>query len=292
MAEKQKYPAYPIVYAEIWKPLSPNVCPNDIIKPYYYISNYGRLYSTYSNRLLFLSTDEDGYLFACIHTENKRDTRRFNQTNIRINRAVLITFCDNLPLNYQELQVNHRDSNRKNNMLWNLEWVTPYENDFHARVYGFKNTRDINGENNISAKLSNEDVYNIVDLLKSQKYTFKEISDMYNISPNVIRNIAHNKSWVCLELNISEDDIRYSNAFTNDEFHSICKYFECNDINNKSIFPSKISVLEKCFNDLGLYTKYDFESKRRTLSRLLDRSDRNKTIYEKVISKYNYYYNR
>lgn len=53
--------------------------------------------------------------------------------NMRICRLVAIHFIDNP---YGKLQVNHKDGNKKNDNLDNLEWVTPSENMQHAKISG------------------------------------------------------------------------------------------------------------------------------------------------------------
>ena len=50
------------------------------------------------------------------------------QHKAHVHRLVYLTWCDPLPRNYQELQVNHRDEQKCNNNYYNLELVTAKEN--------------------------------------------------------------------------------------------------------------------------------------------------------------------
>lgn len=68
----------------------------------------------------------------------------------------------------------------------------------HGRVKrSFKNKNRSNfgyGEYNKQHKLTNENVYNIINLI-NKKYSDKFISEIYNVDPETIRNIRIGKSW-------------------------------------------------------------------------------------------------
>ena len=51
--------------------------------------------------------------------------------NFRVHRLILIVF-----IGKSSLEVNHKDTNKINNKLENLEWVTPKQNMEHARKNG------------------------------------------------------------------------------------------------------------------------------------------------------------
>lgn len=101
---------------EIWKD----------IKGYeglYQISNLGRVKSLKTGKIRKQCYDKDRYLK--IELSNK------TQKSLKIHRLVAQAFIPN-PLNLP--QVNHKDGNKLNNNVNNLEWVSPSENTRH-RIY-------------------------------------------------------------------------------------------------------------------------------------------------------------
>lgn len=105
-----------------------------------------------------------------------------------IHRLVAIAFIPN-PNNYE--QVNHKDGNKLNNHVSNLEWCSNRQNADHATI---NNLRKCNyGEKHHNTKLKNEDVFNIRKLLSLGK-TQTEIGKMYNVTSTAIYYIKHNKN--------------------------------------------------------------------------------------------------
>ena len=65
--------------------------------------------------------------------------------------------------------------------------------------------RETKGENNGRAKLNNEKVLEIINLLKSKKYSQNEIARMYGVSPTTIWHIKKKDTWTHLTKNITFD---------------------------------------------------------------------------------------
>lgn len=113
---------------EIWKDISG-------FEGIYQVSNFGRVQvlprprksksgTTYYSKakLLKFQEDADGYYGVGLHKDGK-------QFDYRVNRLVGITFIpnpNNLPI------VHHKDNNKKNNCVDNLEWVSVSVNTQHA----------------------------------------------------------------------------------------------------------------------------------------------------------------
>lgn len=91
--------------------------------------------------------------------------------------------------------VNHKDGNRSNNDISNLEWVTYSENHKHAyRVLGRKvnNDNSPKGEKHPFSKLKIEEVKNI----RKSNISGVSLAKQYNVSTALISRIKNNKTWI------------------------------------------------------------------------------------------------
>jgi hypothetical protein len=91
--------------------------------PRYEISNYGRVRSRKNDKERFLKVcvNNYGYELVCLFDGKKRYTSY-------IHRLVAEVF---IPTSNKALVVNHKDKNRKNNKIENLEWVSVMDNMWH-----------------------------------------------------------------------------------------------------------------------------------------------------------------
>ena len=109
---------------EIWKP----------IEDYedYLISNYGRIIS-FKNKFnigVILKPDNNkGYYYVNLYKKG------FKRKKFRIHRTVAKTFIQN-PDNLSE--VNHKDENKLNNYVNNLEWCTSQYNNEYSKAKEYK----------------------------------------------------------------------------------------------------------------------------------------------------------
>jgi len=71
--------------------------------------------------------------------------------NVRVHRMVAMKYIPN-PMGYPI--INHKDGNKLNNSVSNLEWCTFRHNNIHAIEFGLVGT----GEKKVNSKLSREDV--------------------------------------------------------------------------------------------------------------------------------------
>lgn len=111
----------------------------------YAISNKGRIYSYLSNKMLSQCLRR-GYLSVCLITGDGRKKME------SVHRLVAIHFLDN-PNNLP--QVNHKDENKLNNEVDNLEWCTAKDN----MNYGTRNERISKAHNKSVYCINNNTVY-------------------------------------------------------------------------------------------------------------------------------------
>lgn len=91
----------------------------------YLISDDGKVYSKHTEKMLAISTKDNGYKVANLWKNNKG-------TQIYIHRLVMLHFSEETPSE----TVNHIDGDKSNNHISNLEWATYVENNEHARKTG------------------------------------------------------------------------------------------------------------------------------------------------------------
>ena len=113
---------------------------------HYQISTFGRVKSFCKGKekILRLFVDTDGYLYASLFKNGKHTKRK-------IHRLVAKAFIANPE---DKPQINHRDGNKMNNHVSNLEWSTSLENNRHAVQIGLMKS----GADCRDAKLTNEQV--------------------------------------------------------------------------------------------------------------------------------------
>jgi len=112
----------------------------------YSVNEYGDIYSHKSKIILKVSYTFDGYKKLLLYKNGVRKT-------FRINRLVAEAFIPNLE---NKPQVNHKDGNKNNNHVSNLEWVTNQENVIHAYKNGLakmtESTKNKISKNNAKAR--------------------------------------------------------------------------------------------------------------------------------------------
>lgn len=132
----------------------------------YMVSSYGRVYSKISKKFLKQSQTDRGYLY--VELQSKK---------YKVHRLVLNNFLWNI---FEKATINHKDRDKKNNFLSNLEYMTQEENNKHAKETNFiyvKPTEHIKKKQFIKPKqvlqynLNGEFITNYVSICQAAKAT-------------------------------------------------------------------------------------------------------------------------
>lgn len=173
---------------ETWaKLVYPNI-PNNLNR--FEISTYGRLKNIETQHIYKPNVLNSGYCSVRTTLGNRND-----KIGILIHKAVAYTFLDN-PNNLPE--VNHKDGNKENNCLDNLEFCTSHENQQHKYDTGLFDIEKIKGENNGASKLTWNDVEYIRKyyIPYSREFGSRAMAKKFNVNHITILSIIHNETWI------------------------------------------------------------------------------------------------
>ena len=171
---------------EVWKPVLGGNWP-------YEVSSHGRVRrsrygkGTWENRILSQSNHSGGYLQVTLSNGTAR--------MFLVHRLVVESFIGEIP---HGMEVNHKDCNKKNNHVSNLEIVTPKENQAHMIANGLRGPIKRNplfGEAHQNSTLTEKKVREIRKLYSTGKYCQREIGEMFGVTQTCVGKIVRRKAW-------------------------------------------------------------------------------------------------
>lgn len=167
---------------------------------YFMVSNLGNVFGKRSGRILKPTKSPSGYLTI----NNKIGGRKGKNISIRVHRMVadaflpkpseeMIANCINK--GYGLVLVNHKDFNKINNNVDNLEWCTYAQNAQHA-ANGGRVPKTL-GESQPMSKLTDDDVRYIRCKYtpRDKEYGARALARKFCVSHERIVNIIKRKSW-------------------------------------------------------------------------------------------------
>lgn len=173
---------------EIWKKV-------DGYNGDYEVSNLGRIKSNRANYvinkgyvnkegyIMKASDNGKGYKIIFLSGKGYRD-RRY------VHRLVAFHFLHDSY--FEGAEVNHKDGDKNNNHVENLEWVTPKGNKIHARKNGLINLKG-------PSKLTDLQVLAIKRLYNNKLLSSGEIMILFGVDRHTVLNIASGKTFSYIE---------------------------------------------------------------------------------------------
>lgn len=168
-----------------------------MVKPLYCCSDYlvddGGFVISKRGKPLKPSTNHGGYQIVNIISNGKR-------IGLGVHTAVARAFCEGYAPN---LQVNHKDGNKRNNSASNLEWVTNLENVHHAiNELGYNkkeennpNAKAVIGRDKKTLKI----IYSFPAIMSAGRYFSngdeKRAKHIQNIIYKIIKGTYNKKSY-------------------------------------------------------------------------------------------------
>jgi len=167
------------VSKEIWK---------DVVgyKGIYQVSNIGRVKSLHCGKVRILKPglDSAGYplVTLCRHGEHY---------SARVHRLVAGAFLERPSPAHTD--VNHKNGNKQDNRIENLEWVTPAENMQHS--YDVLGRLGPRGEIQGNSRLTRDDAKRIRRLYATGQYSQRELARMFGVGQMTISDIVRRETW-------------------------------------------------------------------------------------------------
>ena len=154
----------------------------------YFVTSDGCIISrsrkNFTDYVLTQRLNSSGYLYVDVKIQGKRK-------KLLVHRAIALAFLDN-PDN--KPCVNHKDGNKLNNYVSNLEWCTYSENMKHAISTGLNDVPKLSGERHPMHKLTETKVHQIRDLY-DRGISCQVIAKQFEITKEQVANIDIGKNF-------------------------------------------------------------------------------------------------
>lgn len=267
-----------IMYDEVFVRIS-TFLPN--VQDYLWVSQYGNVYNENYGYLSTVWHDPHGYPHVWLR---KKEYAEGEDPNLRmpIHRLVGMAFLG-VP-NDDSLVINHKDFNRNNPHVSNLEWITQAENIRYSVNAG----RFMNGEAHVSSKYPPELIHKLCALLQSGVLDPTTIShELFGCDPTpaiygLIQDVRSGKHWANISSQYNIPELEHRTFARNDIIHAMCQYLQDHPdaVHDKTV--SATDILSQMGYDVPKFTDLEKHRYRSALSQI-----RRRKAYAKIISQYN-----
>lgn len=157
--------------------------------PDYFISAIGEVYSKKTTRTRRMKQSVANTGYNCVNLTPEGGGRN-NQRVENVHQLIADAFCrDRLD---DEIETRHRDGNKLNNHVCNLEPCTVLINSRDKKVH---DPTFLQGIRHSQVKLTEKEVYEIRKLYDDCELQLKDIGNMYGVHHNTISSIGRRVNW-------------------------------------------------------------------------------------------------
>ena len=146
----------------------------------YVITKDGKVKNLITGRVLKHSMSGNGYFTVYV-----------DRVNCLLHRLLAETFIPN-PEN--KPCINHKDGNKQNNNLDNLEWCDKKENNLHAVKTGLRHYNHRFGEKSSNHKLTQKDV-DYIRKYYGKPLKGRQLAKKFGVTDSCISSIINNRNW-------------------------------------------------------------------------------------------------
>ena len=150
----------------------------------YTISNLGIVRSLLTGKIMKPYVTKFGYARVNLRIAHSRDYKSYF-----VHRLVASAFLENKD---NLAEVNHKDCNRLNNKVDNLEWMSKEDNIRYSFTHGNASNK---GLKNPNAKLDLNDIKAIRSLKATNRFYDTQIAKLFRVSSSTINKIVNNEIW-------------------------------------------------------------------------------------------------
>lgn len=150
----------------------------------YTISNLGIVRSLLTGKIMKPYVTKFGYARVNLRIARSRDYKSYF-----VHRLVAFAFLENKD---NLAEVNHKDCNRLNNRVDNLEWMSKEDNIRYSFTHGNASNK---GLKNPNAKLDLNDIKAIRSLKATNRFYDTQIAKLFRVSSSTINKIVNNEIW-------------------------------------------------------------------------------------------------
>lgn len=173
--------------SELWK-----ICNN---YPTIEVSNLGNCRRTNNKNKKYLYVSRQGYYVTEVKVNGKRKLLKLHrliaEAFLNPPTKELVEECSEA--HWGVVCVNHKDGNKLNNNVSNLEWCTAADNNRHASKNNL--VPSLKGEKNGRAKLKESQVHEICRLFQDTSIKTQDVANMFNISLAQVQKIRCGIAW-------------------------------------------------------------------------------------------------